>query len=1134
MVEICSPPQMNACKIVMKPFSLFLMSFMFLSAIHIQAQTYCNNNLGSINPGSGWQTVSAPQHGYYTFTATIGCTYTFTFCNNGGSYSGDPYLTLSSAPTSGAYAANDDYCGLGSEITWMASSSGTVYLNVGTCCSSQCGSFSGVRTVAFRATCPPPAAPPAPVPAANPSCGPTSLNIMNPPAGITYYWQGTNSNGTSTASPTSSPYPVTTTGTYYVRAQNNTTLVWSTTSSSVLVTVNPAVSPPPAPTAIQNPACGQTNLNPIGGAPSNVTYYWQGTNANGTSTANPTSLPYNVTASGRYYVRANHTGGCWSLPDSIDITIIPLPAAPNVAANNPACIGQTLSLSATGTGTSYTWNGPNGFVSSDSVAVANNVNAFNAGVYSVYAIAQGCTATVAATINITVNTPPASPVPSTNAPVCQNGTLNLFASMVAGATYYWQGPGGFIANTQNTTISPVLLTHAGMFSVQTITNGCSSAVVTQNVTVNPTPAAPVLNSNTPVCSGGVLNLSANGPTGSVYSWSGPGGFVANTQNPAIPNVTMGATGIYSATAVVAACTSAVATLPVNVTASPAPLTPSSNSPICEGQSLNLSSTSAGMGTYFWQGPNAFTSALQDPVVNPAFSSAAGTYTVYAVENGCQSAGTTVSVQIQPAPFISSVGSNSPVCSGNNLSLTSATVGGATYEWNGPNGYTAFAQNTSIPNVTPAESGIYIVYATASGCTSLGDSIFVQVNPAPPVPVAGVNSPVCTGDIVNFTSSDAGSGMYSWTGPNGFVSSDQFPFIGSASLTDNGVYNLRIIENGCTSAVASVNLIVYSTPPVPAATSNSPVCGTQALNLMVSTIPNALYTWTGPDGFMAYTQNPVIPNMTQLQAGQYSVEVSVNGCVSNQDTLTVAVIDVPLGVTAFSNSPICVGDNLTLSMTGLPQGQFVWAGPNGFNSTQANVTLSPAFLPKAGMYYVMYNSTICAVSLASIQVVINPLPTQPVVSMVNGFLTSSQVSNIQWNYNNIPIPGATLPSLNPSGNGYYTVTYMDPYTGCESTSQAYLHMSHFVGTDQDPALGEILIMYPNPTEGNLNLKVDLPFVQEDALLEIRDVLGKIVYTEKIPVLQKMEKHLDLHTYGKGVYFLSISGSNMMIRARVIRQ
>ena len=69
----------------------------------------------------------------------------------------------------------------------------------------------------------------------------------------------------------------------------------------------------------------------------------------------------------------------------------------------------------------------------------------------------------------------------------------------------------------------------------------------------------------------------------------------------------------------------------------------------------------------------------------------GNYTVtYTFTDGTCPNTTTTTVSID-APLAGGAGSNSPVCEGSTLSLTSPD-GGATYSWTGPNGQTASVQN----------------------------------------------------------------------------------------------------------------------------------------------------------------------------------------------------------------------------------------------------------------------------------------------------------------------------------------------------------------------------------------------------------------------------------------------------------
>lgn len=78
----------------------------------------------------------------------------------------------------------------------------------------------------------------------------------------------------------------------------------------------------------------------------------------------------------------------------------------------------------------------------------------------------------------------------------------------------------------------------------------SSNITFQNISVGTSrPNAPVANSNSPVCSGKPLNLTASSTTSGVtYKWTGPNNFLSYTQNPTIPVTLLNAAGSYIVTA----------------------------------------------------------------------------------------------------------------------------------------------------------------------------------------------------------------------------------------------------------------------------------------------------------------------------------------------------------------------------------------------------------------------------------------------------------------------------------------------------------------------------------------------------------------------------------------------------------
>ena len=111
----------------MKEIIILLLLINFSNGI---SQVFCDHNLGVLYPTTTWQYETHSQTGYFLFEATLGCQYTFTYCSSTASFAsftGDPYLTISTNPFSGGLAVNDNFsnCGLGSQIQWTAPTTGT-------------------------------------------------------------------------------------------------------------------------------------------------------------------------------------------------------------------------------------------------------------------------------------------------------------------------------------------------------------------------------------------------------------------------------------------------------------------------------------------------------------------------------------------------------------------------------------------------------------------------------------------------------------------------------------------------------------------------------------------------------------------------------------------------------------------------------------------------------------------------------------------------------------------------------------------------------------------------------------------------------------------------------------------------
>jgi hypothetical protein len=389
---------------------------------------------------------------------------------------------------------------------------------------------------------------------------------------------------------------------------------------------------------------------------------------------------------------------------------------------------------------------------------------------------------------------------------------------------------------------------AGVYSVNATSLGCTGANGTVNVVVNQTPTVITVGANSPLCSGQTLSLTSTSTVGATFSWTGPNSFTSNIQNPTIVGTTTLASGIYSVNATVAGCASAAGTVNVVVNQTPSTPTITSNAPLCQGQSLFLNGPTLAGATYTWSGPNSFTSSVQNPTISPTTTLDAGTYSLTMSVLGCTGPTGTINIVINPTPATPVAGSNGPLCAGQTLSLTSTTIFGATYSWNGPLSFTSTAQNPVILGTTTSMSGTYTVNVTVAGCGSSSSTVSVLISPPVATPTVGSNSPVCEGQPILLTTNTIAGAIYNWVGPNSFTSSIQNPTVAPSTSLSAGVYSVQATVAGCTSSFGTVSVTVNPIPSPPNPGSNSPLCEGQTLLLTASNVTGGTFNWSGPNSF----------------------------------------------------------------------------------------------------------------------------------------------------------------------------------------------------------------------------------------------------------------------------------------------
>lgn len=649
-------------------------------------------------------------------------------------------------------------------------------------------------------------------------------------------------------------------------------------------------------------------------------------------------------------------------PMTINVNNTPFPVGSTSNVTVTACAAGNATVTAPTGLQPYNWTGPAGS------GVTNNPNqSFTTtvgGNYTLTMTPPGSCTPIVRIVTLTFGVPPVATFTSANACTTFSFT-NTGTGPPAVQTYSFIGAGPPPSFTTTATTTVVNFPPSTTYTVvHTVTNaaGCTASVQSViNVPAGPNPAF-TIPTPTQCLTGNSYVFTASQAAGThTFDFNPTVGAPASGNTTPYGPVSFTAPGTYTVTHTItnSGCTTSASSV---VVVNPMPtVTANNNSPICVGG--NVSFTSTGGGTYSWVGPNSFASAVQNPTITAITMPAAGIYTVNVNLLGCLGSATT---QVTIATPTAAANNTGPYCAGQTIQLNGSA--GTTYTWSGPAAFASNLQNPTIAASTPAMSGTYNFTVDLGGCIANG-STNVVVN-ALPVPVAGNNGPLCEGATLNLTGS--ASTTYTWSGPNSFSSNAQSPSIPSVTTTAGGTYTFTVIDgNNCTNSVTTV-VIINSNPPL--VVNNPTVCVGDPINL-TATAGGATYAWSGPLGFTSAAQNPNIAVSTIGMTGAYSVTLTTAAGCSNTAVANVGVFAVP-SPTIVTNSPICVGGQLTLSGSG--GAVYQWTGPNSFSDPNQNASISPVTMAANGTYTLLATAGTCSAMTTAV-VVINPLPTPNIVT-----------------------------------------------------------------------------------------------------------------------------------------------------------
>ncbi|MBQ4442125.1 MAG: T9SS type A sorting domain-containing protein [Bacteroidales bacterium] len=414
----------------------------------------------------------------------------------------------------------------------------------------------------------------------------------------------------------------------------------------------------------------------------------------------------------------------------------------------------------------------------------------------------------------------------------------------------------------------------------------------------------------------------------------------------------------------------------------------------------------------------------------------------------------ITITVNPRPVVTSVTVNGvvldTVCDGAQVNLaatiTPADAQGAVYTWfrNGVEipgaNQSTFSENV-YTNDNQVTTNVYTVMVTlpASGCVSEVSvpNATVVVNPAPSTVTISGNNVICEGDSTVLTVYSDVDGIITWsTGSH------------ESSITvPAGVYTVTVTTpEGCEKTSDPFTVEALGTDLLVSA-SETHICAGEHTTLYVNQdgwAGNVSYQWCAEAGNSTATTVDVHPDVTTTYTVTATVNSSnnIHGCTAVGE-VTIIVTPLPTTLVVTGDTTICQGDQATLtaSTTDSDITGYIWY-QNGVEIPGENQAVLTINFPDYGTYtYVAkaVNNQGCVSAIASNPAIVTVNPAPTVVSITgNNIICENDMTNLTV-YSDVTgtitwSTGSHDANINVPA-GVYTVTVTTP-EGCEMTSAPF--------------------------------------------------------------------------------------------------
>jgi len=675
--------------------------------------------------------------------------------------------------------------------------------------------------------------------------------------------------------------------------------------------------------------CSPSDLNFSSGVdnPNNLTlsYTWTGPNGYASSEVNPIIPAVDASNNGTYRLEVSAPNGC-SLSSTLNInTIDNPPLQPQITGLSEICTGEEVQLKIPqfiGTNIVYTWDLPGSTddvfgLSTNEITIRPSSQNHD-GDYQVNISIDGRCTLTSTVFNLNVHEELVAVANNTNSTCLAPGQdIELDVDVTGGEPnstldYIWTGPDNYISSAKNPIIPYDAIINGTYEVLVTDNNGCTArSSINIQSTAQPVATAKAVSSMN-VCEGEFITINATSSLpNSTFQWfdgdpdaTPSGSLIASGEQLNVNALAVGIHEIFLKAYSITGCRSEnMVVVPVTINAKANIDLASNNLEVCSGNTINLDGPQLAGASYFWNGPNGFTSNIEDPIITNANSNASGTYSLQVSTNGCLSNVAQLAIDVQPniqQPTISKSGGS---CTGQTVTLSVTNVNtNLTYTWylNTQNTEAGQGATLLLSNVDVNDSGNYFVVSNNGVCTgSPSESILLDIKDnSGTLANAGSDFSTCEANArLSAVTANGQSGV--WSTNSGALISD--PNAASTSVTGlahgSNIFLWSMTDTTCGGTVTDqveifYDVVISATDDVYSLNSNidttvnvaaNDSVFSQGLNITITDNPDGLDLMTNMDGTIS-----IGARSGYATSSQFTYEICSDVCMNDCAKATVNI------------------------------------------------------------------------------------------------------------------------------------------------------------------------------------------------------------------------------------------------------